>query len=78
MRNSGIGTFLFIGFIASGISTLAISPASANAITYNILGQGAGIPLTGFITTDGHLGTLSLSDIVAWQITETAPAARVL
>src|SRR5437588_10389678 len=73
MRNSRMHTLLFIGF--SGISAQAISPASANAIIYSIVNQGAGIPLTGFITTDGHLGTLSQSDITAWQITETGTSS---
>jgi hypothetical protein len=67
MRNSSFAMLSFLALV-SAIPTAT----SANTITYAILNQGAGIQLTGFITTDGHLGTLSLIDITAWQITETS------
>jgi hypothetical protein len=73
MRDSSHGTFFALGLIVGAIASAAISPASA--ITYNIVNQGGGIPLTGFITTDDHLGTLSQSDIIAWQITETGTSS---
>jgi hypothetical protein len=66
MRKSGIA-FLF------GIALSSISPA--DAATYNLVNQGGGIPLTGYIITDGQLGTLSQSDIIAWQITETGTSS---
>jgi hypothetical protein len=62
MRTSGIWLFL-------GIASLTISPADAT--TYSMVNQGGGIPLTGYIITDGAMGTLSQSDIISWMITET-------
>lgn len=54
-----------------GIALLANSPAGATPITYSLVNQGGGILLTGNIVTDGVIGTLSQSDIISWQITET-------
>jgi hypothetical protein len=55
----------------AALAILISSAASASTITYAILSQGAGISLAGTITTDGHIGTLSVGDITAWQITAT-------
>src|ERR1700757_703801 len=68
MYGCRVGTLLLLGFIVAGAPTAAVP----NTITYGILSQGAGIQLTGFITTDGHLRTLAQANITAWHITETS------
>ena len=61
-----------LGVLRAGlIATAILSSSAASAITYNVLNQGGGILLSGTITTDGHLGTLSASDITGWQIIQT-------
>jgi hypothetical protein len=73
MRNSSVNAFLLPGLITAAILLAATEPA--RAITYNIVNQGAGIPLTGFITTNNDIGVLQQSDIIAWQITETGTSS---
>ncbi len=60
------------------VLTFLLSPMAANAvpITYDvnrIIGAGT---LTGFIMTDGTLGTLSSGNILDWVLTLTAPNLR--
>jgi hypothetical protein len=69
MRNSRVAMLSIFSFLVSAIPTATLS--FGNNVTYAILNQGGGIQLTGFITTDGHIGTLSQADLLAWQITET-------
>ncbi|MCC6775360.1 MAG: hypothetical protein IT537_01795 [Hyphomicrobiales bacterium] len=55
----------FVGLLA-GIVLLGVSPASA--ITYNVnIPVGAG-NVSGFIETDGSIGTLTAADIVDWNL----------
>jgi hypothetical protein len=62
----------FLGGFRASLATLALLISSpASAISYNVLSQGGGILLSGTITTDGQLGTLSVADITAWQINQT-------
>ena len=55
--------------ISAGLALL-ITATAGGATTYNVLNQG-GIFISGTITTDGHLGTLSAADITAWHIIQS-------
>jgi hypothetical protein len=48
----------------------------AGATTYNLTGT-SGIDVTGTITTDGNIGTLSAADITSWNINETFDTIHV-
>ena len=65
--------------LAAAAATALIAAAhiaEAGQITYSLQNYGAdqaGSTLTGSITTDGNLGTLTAADIVAWTWTVTPP-----
>jgi hypothetical protein len=55
---------------------LSADIAEAGQVTYllqNYPADQAGSTLTGFVTTDGKLGTLTSADIIAWSWTVTGP-----
>src|ERR1035438_9492952 len=64
----GIASAAVLAFIASG--------AAQASITYSLvtLSNGSGDTLTGSITTDGNIGTLSAADIIAFSFTQTGSA----
>lgn len=51
--------------ISGGI--LGLGFATASPITYTVNQVGGGETLTGSITTDGNLGTITVADITAWS-----------
>lgn len=55
--------------ISAGLALL-VTAGDGAATTYNVLNQG-GIFVSGTITTDGHVGTLSAADITAWHIIQS-------
>ncbi len=66
-------------FAAAAVSILVAGARTtlAGQITYSIQNYAAdqaGSTLTGSITTDGNLGTLTAADIVAWTWTVTPPS----
>jgi len=64
--------------IAASILALSNSLASqACATVYNIIAP-SGLLISGTITTDGNVGTLSASDIVSWQINQSADTLHFL
>jgi len=72
-----------IRLAAAAIAILLIVPliTQAGQITYEIQNYAAdqnGYTLAGSITTDGNLGTLSTSDIVAWTWTISGPGGPPL
>ena len=53
--------------------------ATASPITYDVNLTGGGETITGAITTDGTLGTITLADITEWSFVVTgAPVAFTL
>jgi len=67
-----VSATLFISLFVFFASLAALGLSPANATTYNVVNQGGGILLSGTITTDGVLGTLSQSDITAWHINQNS------
>ena len=70
-------------FAAAAVSVLVAGARTtlAGQITYSLQNYAAdqnGSTLTGSITTDGNLGTLTAADIVAWTWTVTPPAGPPL
>lgn len=53
-----------------------LGASQAGATTYNLTGT-SGIDVTGTITTDGNIGTLSAADITSWNINETFDTIHV-
>jgi hypothetical protein len=47
---------------------MVVCTSPAGAAVYDILNQGGGIQLSGFIVTTGKLGVLAQSDILNWQV----------
>jgi hypothetical protein len=64
----------YLGIILFAVVALA-SPTvvSANDITYNVNQTEGVFGVTGTVTTDGTIGTLSTSDIAAWDLTLSSP-----
>ena len=70
-------------FAAAAVSILVAGARTtlAGQITYSLQNYAAdqnGATLTGAITTDGNLGTLTAADIVAWTWTVTPPVGPPL
>jgi hypothetical protein len=59
----------------SAVLALLITATAGGATTYNVLNEG-GIFVSGTITTDGHIGTLSAADITGWQIFQSVNNAN--
>jgi len=73
MRSNLPPRLIAIQFLCS--VTLIISPQSAMSLPITPVALSSGYTLTGSITTDGTIGSLSSSDITAWNWTATGPSS---
>ena len=64
-------------FMAIAYATLAVSRPSAASIVYTVIsfpGDQEGATLTGTITTDGTIGVITATEIIAWQFSVSKPS----